>query len=166
MPKRVMQGRALRNAKDKTVSVLVERSVKHPLYQKFVKQSKKYLPMTSRMSRRRRYVRSARPVRSRNVRFVVVADAASEVERVMIECNKDVADNSGAVGCKIKVLGGSKRMIAGVGDVIVVSVKEAIRGGVKKGDIHRAVIVRTAKEISVRTAPAFGSTECRCLDRP
>ena len=43
MPKRVMQGRALRDAKDKTVSVLVERSVRHPLYQKFMKRSKKYL---------------------------------------------------------------------------------------------------------------------------
>jgi len=64
----------------------------------------------------------------------------------------DVADNSGArrVQC-IKVLGGSKRMSAGVGDVIVVSVKEAIpRGKVKKGDVHRAVIVRTAKEIRRR----------------
>ncbi len=61
----------------------------------------------------------------------------------------DVADNSGArrVQC-IKVLGGSKRKTAGVGDVIVVSVKEAIpRGRVKKGDVHQAVIVRTAKEI-------------------
>ena len=48
----------------------------------------------------------------------------------------------------IKVLGGSRRMTAGVGDVIVVSVKDAIpRGKVKKGDIHRAVIVRTATEI-------------------
>jgi large subunit ribosomal protein L14 len=67
-----------------------------------------------------------------------------------MQTNLDVADNSGArrVQC-IKVLGGSKRMVAGVGDVIVVSVKEAIpRGRVKKGDIHRAVIVRTAKEIS------------------
>jgi large subunit ribosomal protein L14 len=46
------------------------------------------------------------------------------------------------------VLGGSKRKFASVGDVIVVSVKEAIpRGKVKKGDVHRAVIVRTAKEI-------------------
>ena len=43
MPKRVMQGRALRDAKDKTVSVLVERRVRHPLYQKFMKRSKKYL---------------------------------------------------------------------------------------------------------------------------
>lgn len=61
----------------------------------------------------------------------------------------DVADNSGArrVQC-IKVLGGSKRKTAGVGDIIVVSVKEAIpRGRVKKGDVHQAVIVRTAKEI-------------------
>jgi large subunit ribosomal protein L14 len=48
----------------------------------------------------------------------------------------------------IKVLGGSKRRTATVGDVIIVSVKEAIpRGRVKKGDVHRAVIVRTAKEI-------------------
>jgi len=48
----------------------------------------------------------------------------------------------------IKVLGGSGRKVAGVGDVIVVSVKEAIpRGKVQKGDVHRAVIVRTAKEI-------------------
>ena len=61
----------------------------------------------------------------------------------------EVADNSGAreVYC-VKVLGGSKRRYAAVGDVIVVSVKEAIpRGRVKKGDVHRAVIVRTAYDI-------------------
>lgn len=61
----------------------------------------------------------------------------------------DVADNSGArkVMC-IKVLGGSKRRYASVGDMIVVSVKEAIPNGkVKKGDVHKAVVVRTAKEI-------------------
>ena len=65
------------------------------------------------------------------------------------QTNLEVADNSGArrVQC-IKVLGGSKRRTAGVGDVIVVSVKDAIpRGRVKKGDIYKAVIVRTAKEI-------------------
>ncbi len=68
---------------------------------------------------------------------------------IQMQTNLYVADNSGArrIQC-IKVLGGSKRKTAGVGDVIVVSVKEAIpRGRVKKGDIHRAVIVRTAKEI-------------------
>ena len=61
----------------------------------------------------------------------------------------EVADNSGAkrVQC-IKVLGGSRRRYAELGDVIVVSVKEAApRGKVKKGDVHRAVIVRTAKDI-------------------
>jgi large subunit ribosomal protein L14 len=48
----------------------------------------------------------------------------------------------------IRVLGGSRRRWASIGDVIVVSVKEAIpRGRVKKGDVHRAVIVRTAKEV-------------------
>jgi len=68
---------------------------------------------------------------------------------IQSESNLDVADNSGArrVQC-IKVLGGSKRKTAGVGDVIVVSVKEAIpRGRVKKGAIHHAVIVRTASDI-------------------
>jgi large subunit ribosomal protein L14 len=68
---------------------------------------------------------------------------------IQSETNLDVADNSGArrVQC-IRVLGGSRRRWASIGDVIVVSVKEAIpRGRVKKGDVHRAVIVRTAKEI-------------------
>ena len=67
---------------------------------------------------------------------------------IQMQTNLDVADNSGArrVQC-IKVLGGSKRKFASVGDQIVVTVKEAIpRGKVKKGEIHRAVIVRTAKE--------------------
>jgi large subunit ribosomal protein L14 len=68
---------------------------------------------------------------------------------IQMQTNLKVADNSGArrVQC-IKVLGGSKRKTASVGDVIVVSVKDAIpRGRVKKGDVRRAVIVRTAKEI-------------------
>jgi large subunit ribosomal protein L14 len=68
---------------------------------------------------------------------------------IQAETNLIVADNSGArrVQC-IKVLGGSRRRTASVGDVIVVTVKEAIpRGKVKKGDIHRAVIVRTKKEV-------------------
>ena len=68
---------------------------------------------------------------------------------IQMQSNMDVADNSGArrVQC-IKVLGGSKRKTAGVGDIVVVSVKEAIpRGKVKKGDVQRAVIVRTAYDI-------------------
>ena len=68
---------------------------------------------------------------------------------IQMQTNLDVADNSGArrVQC-IKVLGGSKRQYAIVGDIIVVSVKEAIpRGRVKKGDVMKAVVVRTAKDI-------------------
>ena len=68
---------------------------------------------------------------------------------IQMRTNLEVADNSGArrVQC-IKVLGGSRRKYASVGDVIVVSIKEAIpRGKVKKGDVHKAVIVRTSKEL-------------------
>ena len=69
---------------------------------------------------------------------------------IQMQTNLDVADNSGArrVMC-IKVLGGSKRKYATIGDVIVVSVKEAIpRGRVKKGEVMKAVIVRIAKDIT------------------
>jgi len=68
---------------------------------------------------------------------------------IQTESRLRVADNSGAkqVAC-IKVLGGSKRRYAGVGDIIVVAVKEAIPNSkVKKGDVAKAVIVRTSKEI-------------------
>ena len=71
---------------------------------------------------------------------------------IQAESNLAVADNSGArrVQC-IKVLGGSKRKYASVGDVIVVTVKDAIpRGRVKKGEILQAVVVRTAKDVQRR----------------
>src|SRR5256714_211199 len=68
---------------------------------------------------------------------------------IQMQTNLDVADNSGArrVMC-IKVLGGSKKRYATIGDVIVVSVKEAIpRGRVKKGEVMKAVVVRISKDI-------------------
>ncbi|MEO1609811.1 MAG: 50S ribosomal protein L14 [Pseudomonadota bacterium] len=68
---------------------------------------------------------------------------------IQMQTNLDVADNSGArrVQC-IKVIGGSKRKYARIGDIIVVSVKEAIpRGRVKKGQVMKAVVVRTAKGV-------------------
>ncbi|AEQ51677.1 50S ribosomal protein L14 [Pelagibacterium flavum] len=68
---------------------------------------------------------------------------------IQMQTNLDVADNSGArrVMC-IKVLGGSHRKYASVGDIIVVSVKDAIpRGRVKKGQVMKAVVVRTASDI-------------------
>ena len=68
---------------------------------------------------------------------------------IQMQSNLDVADNSGAkrVQC-IKVLGGSKRRYATIGDTIVVSVKEAMpRGRVKKGDVRKAIVVRVSKDI-------------------
>ena len=68
---------------------------------------------------------------------------------IKVETMLDVADNSGAkkVLC-FRILGGSKRKSASVGDIIVVSIKEAVpESKVKKGDVHRAVIVRTKKEV-------------------
>jgi len=68
---------------------------------------------------------------------------------IQMQTKLDVADNSGArvVQC-IKVLGGSHRRYAGIGDVIKVSVKEAIpRGKAKKGEVYNAVVVRTAKGV-------------------
>ena len=71
---------------------------------------------------------------------------------IQMQSNLDVADNSGArrVQC-IKVLGGAKRRYASVGDIIVVSIKEATpKGRVKKGDVRRAVVVRVSKDIQRR----------------
>ncbi len=68
---------------------------------------------------------------------------------IQMQTNLDVADNSGAkkVMC-IKVLGGSHRRYAGIGDVIKVSIKDAIpRGRVKKGDVYNALVVRTRKGV-------------------
>jgi large subunit ribosomal protein L14 len=72
----------------------------------------------------------------------------------------DVADNTGArsVMC-IKVLGGSKRRYASIGDVIKVSIKDAApRGRVKKGEVYNAVVVRTAKGVRRPTARSSSST--------
>ena len=68
---------------------------------------------------------------------------------IQMQSEMGVADNSGAKRLEcIKVIGGSKRKYASVGDIVVVSVKEAIPNGkVKKGDLARAVIVRTKKEL-------------------
>ena len=76
---------------------------------------------------------------------------------IQMQSNLDVADNSGAkrVQC-IKVLGGAKRKYASVGDIIVVSIKEAIpRGKVKKGEVRRAVIVRTSKQVQRQDGSAI-----------
>lgn len=88
---------------------------------------------------------------------------------IQVESKMEVADNSGArqVQC-IKVLGGSHRRYARIGDVVVVSVKEAIpRGRVKKGDVMQAVVVRTAKPLmrDDGTAIRFDRNACVLLNK-
>ena len=84
---------------------------------------------------------------------------------IQMQSRLDVADNTGAksVMC-IKVLGGSKRRYAGIGDVIKVSIKEAApRGRVKKGEVYSAVVVRTAK--GVRRQDGSMATRRSCSTR-
>ena len=88
---------------------------------------------------------------------------------IINETNLEVADNSGArrVQC-IKVIGGSKRKFASVGDVIVVSIKDAIpRAKVKKGEVYKAVIVRTSKDFlrSDGTSIRFDKNAAVLLDK-
>ena len=88
---------------------------------------------------------------------------------IQVETKMEVADNSGArqVQC-IKVLGGSHRRYARIGDVVVVSVKEAIpRGRVKKGDVMQAVVVHTAKPLmrDDGTAIRFDRNACVLLNK-
>ena len=154
MPKRVLTGRVTSDKMDKTVTVLVDRRVMHPLYKKFIRRSKKYAAHDeANLCKIGDTVRieECRPISKRKTWLVVERNGEALRQgrsggMISVETNLEVADNSGArrVQC-IKVLGGSKRKTASVGDVIVVSIKEAIpRGKVKKGDVHQAVIVRTA----------------------
>ena len=88
---------------------------------------------------------------------------------IQMQSNLFVADNSGArkIQC-IKVLGGSKRRSASIGDIIVVSIKAAIpRAKVKKGDVYKAVIVRTSKDFQRRdgTSIRFDKNAAVLLDK-
>ncbi|UPA09192.1 50S ribosomal protein L14 [Borrelia nietonii YOR] len=87
---------------------------------------------------------------------------------VQMQTYLTVADNTGGkIAQCIKVLGGSKRRYARVGDIIVVAVKQAIPNSpVKKGDVHKAVVVRTSKEIRRKngTYVRFDDNACVILD--
>ena len=165
MPKRMLQGVVVSDKQDKTVIVRVERRFTHPVLKKTVRRSKKYHAHDEnneysvgdmvwieehrrfRSCKRWTVVRGEKKQKS----LSALARMRKETRSLMIQMqtNLDVADNSGArrVMC-IKVLGGSKRKYATIGDIIVVSVKEAIpRGRVKKGEVMKAVVVRIRKDI-------------------
>ena len=165
MPKRVLQGEVVSNKQAKTVVVRVERRYTHPVMKKTVRSSKKYyahdetnacavgdiVQDRGAPADLQAQALDRSPGREARRRIGSCRGRQQKKRRPMIQMqtNLDVADNSGArrVMC-IKVLGGSKRKYATVGDVIVVSIKEAIpRGRVKKGDVMKAVVVRVAKDI-------------------
>ena len=175
MPKRTLQGVVVSDKQDKTIVVRVERRYTHPVMKKTVRRTKKYYAHDETNEYHvgdMVWIEERRPI-SRLKRWEVIrgekkkgrlsACARKENEEsimIQMQTNLDVADNSGArrVMC-IKVLGGSKRKYATIGDIIVVSVKEAIpRGRVKKGEVMKAVIVRVRKTSSAPTARSSAST--------
>ena len=143
--RRAVRGSVISARMDKSITVLVVRQFKHPLYEKYIRRSTRlHAHDESRMS----------PAFEDEILAANSGTRAVGVEgylHVMIQVQSmlEVADNSGArrVQC-IKVLGGSKRRYAGIGDVIKISIKEAIPNSrVRKGEMFSALVVRTRKGV-------------------
>jgi len=147
-------GKVVSTKMDSTVSVLVTRLISHPVYKKRIKKYKKYLAhLSTIVPKEGDIVRivSTKPI-SKNKRWqvneILQESKILGWDLIQQETRLKVADNTGAkeILC-FKVLGGSGRKYASVGDQIVITVKKAIPGGmVSKGEVHRAVVVRTKKE--------------------
>ena len=152
-------GKVVSNKMDKTIVVAVEDHVKHPLYNKIVKRTYKLKAHDENNECNigdRVKVMETRPLsKDKRWRLVEIVEKVKEFDfdksvrrftcMIQQESRLKVADNTGAkeLLC-IRVLGGSTRRYAAIGDVIVASVKDATPGGVvKKGDVVKAVVVRT-----------------------
>jgi len=120
-------GLVVSNKMEKSIVVAVERKVKHPIYGKFVKKTTKFMAHDE-------------------ANTCGIGDTVLMVQQ---ESRLNVADNSGAKEVLvIRVLGGTGKRYASIGDKIVVTVKSALpSGNVKKGTVSKAVVVRTKKEI-------------------
>ena len=148
--RKTRQGIVVSAARDKTITVLLETARPHPVYQKTVRRSSKLHAHDERNEASEGDI-----VRIAECRPAVAPEAlAPGGDRregtvvVQVESRLRVADNTGAreILC-IRIMGGSKRRYASVGDVIVGTVKQAVpNGAIKKGDVVRAVVVRTRKE--------------------
>jgi large subunit ribosomal protein L14 len=146
--RKIREGKVTSNRMQKTVVVSIERTVLHSRYKKYLRRRttvKAHDEKNECQIGDRVLIVECRPL-SRDKRWRVrrILGMMVQVSTVL-----DVADNSGArrVQC-IRVLGGTRRRYASIGDIIVVSVKEAIPNSkVKKGTVTKAVVVRTAKEI-------------------
>ena len=150
--RKVRTGMVTSDKMDKTVTVSLVRRYAHPVYGKQVTRTKKVKARTRR--RRRcadgRYRADHGDPAAREDRAVAGDRGGGEGQVAMVQQESilRIADNSGArKALVIRVLGGTKRRYAGLGDTVVVAIKDAIpTGQVKKGDVAKAVIVRTAKE--------------------
>jgi large subunit ribosomal protein L14 len=146
MPKRVLTGKIVSAKNLKTLVVQVERKFRHPVLKKVLKRSKKYHAHYDngdfKVGEQIKIIESKPISKLKNGEFW-------SNNMIQVQTEMEVADNTGAkrIEC-IKVLGGSKRRYASIGDIVVVSIKDAMpKGKVKKGDVHKAVIVRTKKQI-------------------
>ena len=145
MTKKILKGTVTSAKNNKTIVVEVVRKFKHPFYEKVIKRSKKY----HAHDEKNKFKEGEKVSIIESRPFSKKENLAGNRIMIQIQTELSVADNTGArrVEC-IKVLGGSKRRYASVGDIIVISVKDAIpKGKVKKGAVHKAVVVRTRKEI-------------------
>ena len=154
-------GKVISNKMDKTIVVAVEDHVKHPLYNKIVKRTYKLKAHDENNECNigdKVKVMETRPLsKDKRCRLVEIMEKVKQFHdgaeykevtcMIQQESRLKVADNTGAkeLLC-IRVMGGSTRRYANIGDVIVASVKDATPGGVvKKGDVVKAVVVRTVK---------------------
>ena len=146
MSKKILNGRVVKDKNDKTIVVLVKRKYSHPFFGKVITSSKKYHAHDKNNKFKigdNVTIIESKPF-SKKKKWEVL-----NKQMIQVQTELNVADNTGAriVEC-IKVLGGSKRRYASIGDMIVVSVKEAIPNAkVKKGTVHKAVVVRTKYSI-------------------
>ncbi len=147
--RKTRQGLVVSSGRDKTITVRLESARTHPVYGKTVRSSAKLHAHDERNEASDGdlvRVVECRPLsRQKRWRLVEIVEKARVIQ---VESRLRVADNTGAreILC-IRIMGGSRRRYASVGDVIVGTVKQAIpNGAIKKGDVVRAVVVRTKKE--------------------
>ena len=147
--RKVREGLVVSNGMDKTAVVAVTDRVRHPRYNKTVQRTTKLLrPRRDQRPQRRRPRPGAGDPPAVEAQALAARRGPGACPMIQQETRLRVADNSGAkeVLC-IKVLGGSSRRYASIGDVFVATVKDAIPGAaVKKGDVVKCVVVRTKKE--------------------
>ena len=149
--RKVREGIVVSNKMDKTAVVAVIERVRHPKYSKFVLQTKKLYAHDETNDANvgdKVRVMETRPLSQEQALAGHRDPGTGEVTMIQQESRLRVADNSGAKEVLvIKVLGGTRRRYASIGDIFVATVKDAIPGaGVKKGDVVKCVVVRTKKE--------------------